>query len=118
MNNTLGNQIRIARERKGLSQEELAEIVGYSDKTAICKIEKGVRDIPRKKVDVFATALGVSSAFLEGYENSEMLQMMIQQEKPRPVLDNLYTKLSTLDDSDLARISDFVDFVKSQKGGN
>lgn len=114
----IGERIRSARERKGLSQEELAEIVGYSDKTAICKIEKGVRDIPRKKVDVFAAALGVSPAFLEGYENSEILQRMIQEEQRRPALVNLMSKLSPLDDSDLSRISDYVDFIRSQKGAN
>ena len=60
---TLGNNIRMYREQKGLSQEELANRCGWTTNNArstISKIESGVNDVPTSKVKVIAEQLGVS----------------------------------------------------------
>lgn len=54
-----GTIVRVLRERKGMTQEELAEIVGYAHKSSINKIETGRNDIPKNKLLAFAQALGV-----------------------------------------------------------
>ena len=59
---TLGNNIRMYREQKGLSQEELANRCGWTTNNArstISKIESGVNDVPTSKVKVIAEQLGV-----------------------------------------------------------
>lgn len=67
-------RIRDKRIEKGFSQQKLAELVGYNDKTAIAHIEKGRIDIPQSKILAFAEALGTTTSFLlDGYEEEEGL---------------------------------------------
>lgn len=56
-----GKLIRQKRLERGLSQEELAKICGYADKSVICHLEKGdVNDIPLSKAVQLAKALKVT----------------------------------------------------------
>lgn len=65
---TTGQIIKILRESKGMTQEELADAMGYSHKSSINKIEMGKSDIPQSKLIAFAKILGVSPAELVGAE--------------------------------------------------
>ena len=58
--------IKALREHLGLSQEELARKVGYTDRSSIAKIEAGRVDLSQSKISAFATALGVTPAQLMG----------------------------------------------------
>ena len=62
--------IKTLRERIGLSQEELARKVGYSDRSSIAKIEAGRVDLSQSKISAFASALGVTPAQLMGIATS------------------------------------------------
>ena len=64
----VGQNIAEARKQAGLTQEELAARVGYKTKSAINKIELGVRDLPQKKIAAFAQALGVTPGHLMGWD--------------------------------------------------
>lgn len=64
----VGRNILTLRKKLGWTQEELARRVGYSSKTTINKIELGSRDLPQKKIKAFADALGVTPAYLMGWE--------------------------------------------------
>lgn len=66
----IGKNIMEARKRAGLTQEELATRVGYKSKSAINKIELGIRDLPQKKIVQFAEALGTTPAALMGWEST------------------------------------------------
>lgn len=62
----LGERIRAARDRKNLSQERLALLVG-KDQRAISEIEAGTRKLPANDLPAFATALEVPLLyFFEG----------------------------------------------------
>ena len=67
----LGERIRAQRKVLGLTQEELAERLGYTSKSTINKIEMGINDIPQRKVVEFAKALNVSPAYLVGWDDDE-----------------------------------------------
>lgn len=67
---TIGQRIADERKRLGMTQEELAHKVGYKTKSAINKIEMGLRDVPRKKISSFASALGLLPGQLMGWEES------------------------------------------------
>ncbi len=55
-----GELIKQKRLERGLSQQELAILCGYNDKSAICKIETGcVEDIPLTKAIKMAQILKV-----------------------------------------------------------
>lgn len=67
---TVGERIRQTRIAKDLSQTELAERARYSDKTRISKIEHAGNDISMKQVRRLAKALGVTAAYLMGWEDA------------------------------------------------
>lgn len=68
---TVGEKIREARLKKGFTQAELAELLGYKSRSSINKIEVEGRDIPRSSIIKFAKALDVSPAYLMGWEDEE-----------------------------------------------
>lgn len=68
---TLGQRIRKKRLELHLSQEELAKRLGYKSRSSINKIELGLNDITQSKVAEFAYALGVSVAYLMGWDDHE-----------------------------------------------
>lgn len=63
----LGKKIKTRREQLGLSQDELAKMLGYKHKSSINKIELGAADVPRAKVPAFAKALGMTAAEFSGW---------------------------------------------------
>lgn len=66
---TVGNNILNLRKSLGLTQEELAQKVGYKSKSTINKIEKGINDIPQSKILKIAEALETSPEQLIGRED-------------------------------------------------
>ena len=70
---TVGNNILNRRKFLGLTQEELAQKMGYKSKSTINKIELGINDIPQSKIAKFAEVLGTTPAFLMGWEEKENL---------------------------------------------
>lgn len=69
---TIYQRIKDLRESKGMSQQELAEKVGFKTASAVNKIELGLRDINQSKIKAFAEALGTTSCYLlDGKETSK-----------------------------------------------
>ena len=68
---TKGDKIRIAREAKGLTQEELGAVCGVSKQT-IYKYEQGIiTNIPSDKVELICSELDISPVYLMGWEAGE-----------------------------------------------
>ena len=67
---TIGERILELRTRAGLSQEELAEKVGYKSRSAIQKIEGNLRDVSHSMVITFAKALNTTPHYLLGWLDS------------------------------------------------
>lgn len=65
----LNVRIKQRREALGMSQAELAELLGYSDRSTIAKIEKGTNDITQSKIEAFAKVLHTTPAYLMGWES-------------------------------------------------
>lgn len=61
-------RIKERRQELGLTVEELAQKMGYKDKSSISKIENGKADIPQSKVIAFARALNTTTAYLVGVD--------------------------------------------------
>ena len=68
--NTCGDRVRIARNRAGLSQEQLAarvQLDGYSlTQKAVSRIEAGTRVVPDYEIPLLADALNVDPLWLLG----------------------------------------------------
>lgn len=63
----IGDRIKARRNELGLTQAELAKLLGYKSKTTIAKIESGINDIQQSKVVSFAKALRTTPAYLMGW---------------------------------------------------
>ena len=64
----IGENIKERREALGMSQDELAEKMGYKSRSTIAKIEKGVNDVTQTNIVKFAKVLGTTPAVLMGWE--------------------------------------------------
>lgn len=85
----MGERIKAARLKKGYSQTELAELLGYKSRSSINKIEVEGRDIPRSSIVKFAQVLGVTPSYLMGWNDEQ-----------KPKKDKAYI----LDDANIRRI--------------
>ena len=60
----IGRRVREARIAIGLTQDELAEKMGYTSRTTINKIEMGINGIPNSKLPLLAEFLNVDISYL------------------------------------------------------
>lgn len=116
---TLGNNIRMYREQKGLSQEELANRCGWTTNNArstISKIESGVNDVPTSKLKVIAEQLGVSVCDLMNssvnVQTKDKIRKLIEQCYGKEVYETL-SSLLDLDASDQKVIKTMIDSMLS-----
>ena len=116
---TLGNNIRTYREQKGLSQEELANLCGWTTNNArstISKIESGVNDVPTSKLKVIAEKLGVSVCDLmnssANVQTKDKIRKLIEQCYGKEVYETL-SSLLDLDTSDQKVIKTMIDSMLS-----
>lgn len=66
---TMYERIKMLREKYGMSQQELAEKVGFKTASAVNKIELGLRDLNQTKIMAFAKALHTTPAYLMGWDD-------------------------------------------------
>ena len=79
---TIYDRIKELRIKRGLSQLDLALLVGYKGRSAISKVENGERDISQSMIIKYADALKVTPAFLLYGEEFD------EQEQNTPVTEN------------------------------
>ena len=63
-------KIKMLRTQLRLSQDELAKLTGYTDRSSIAKIESGKVDLTESKIIALAKALSVSPSYLMGLSDS------------------------------------------------
>lgn len=80
-------RIKSRREELGMSQEELAQKVGYKSRSSIQKIEKGENDISQSKVKALAEALNTTPEYLMGWT--------LTKDKEETLLLTAYRKLNS-----------------------
>lgn len=67
----LYKNIKARRNELNMTQIDLAEKLGYADKSMISKIEKGLVDLPQSKILAFAEVLKVTPGELMGLDGTE-----------------------------------------------
>lgn len=99
----LYENIKKRRIELNLTQEQLAALMGYSDKTMISKIEKGAVDLSISKVVEFANVLNINPRVLMGWEEPSADSDDTDSEKAE--LLSIYDDISTDDQSQLLKIA-------------
>ena len=60
----IGDRIKARREELGITQQQLADRVGFKSKSTINKIELGINGVAQKRIVDFAKALDTSIEYL------------------------------------------------------
>ena len=76
---TIGQRIRRIRIAKGLTQDDLANLMGYSNRSTINKIESGAHNIDHEKILKFAYMLVPAGYLLTGEKNYKTNRMFLLQ---------------------------------------
>ena len=106
----LYKNIRSRRIALKMTQQELAQKLGYKSTSTIAKIESGENDIPQAKLAAFADALNTTPAALMGINNAASAQNLPENavtckiSKGKPQLEKIIKKLESLSDKDLNRV--------------
>ena len=66
----LYENIKVLRLEQRMTQDELARRAGYTDRSSIAKIERGMVDLPQSKIKQFAKIFGVTPSHLMGWDAS------------------------------------------------
>lgn len=67
----LYENIKKRRQALNMSQQALAEAVGYSGKSMVSQVEKGMIDLPSTMITKFAKALDCTEAYLMGWDDEK-----------------------------------------------
>lgn len=102
----IGQLIKQRRQELGLTQEELAQRLGYKHKSAVNKLEMNINDVNQTKLKRIAKALECSTTyFIEDVEH----------ETPMPEQVMIYAeKLSKLPPSKLDNAMKYIDFLSKE----
>ena len=71
MGTIIYDNIRKRRIELGMSQQQLADLTGYGDRSSIAKIEKGLVDLSQSKLEIFAAALKMKPSDLMGWNQDQ-----------------------------------------------
>ena len=101
----IGERIKRRRQELKWSQRELASRMNY-DHSTITRIETGKIDIPQSRVVQFSKVLGVSIAYLMGWETEEI-------QKKNDILSDIILQLR--DDNELLGIVETLANLDTEK---
>lgn len=109
----IGSRIKDRRIELGMSQDELAEKMGYKSRSTIAKIEKGVNDVVQTNIVKFAEVLRTTPAYLMGWEKVQQKNSILADLTIRMRTDEEFCSivegLNKLDAVQLASIKQIVE---------
>lgn len=92
---TFGERVLALRTEKGMTQDELAKILGYKSRSSINKIEVGERSIPTSILYRLANALDLSFIDLIF---CDVNNLFLEENKNKEVSDNVKWLMNMSDD--------------------
>lgn len=115
----LYHNIKSKREELGISQDELAGKTGYTSRSSIAKIEKGLVDLTQTKIDLFAKALETTPSNLMGWdeqveETADALFNLINDE----VLQRLNELYGGMNEQSRKRLMNYADLLIREEKEN
>lgn len=99
-----GKMVKYYRKLARMSQEELANKLGYKHKSSIGKIESGVARVPADRVVDFAKALGITVEELMKNITAERIQMPIFENEEEEDGTHYFTSHSDSDNNRLRNV--------------
>lgn len=122
------DRIRERRLKLGMTQDELADKVGFKTKGSVCKLETGDRSIPIGRLRKLAEALETSVDYLIGNESPktgdvrEYYRLKMESNKPidkdtalHTIMDLLLTHKKAFKRSDLEWLKQNIDYLLNEE---
>lgn len=101
-----GENLKKLRTSRGMSQEELATKLGYTNRSSINKIELGINDMPRSKIEEAAKVLNVSP--LELFKNEPLEENTVLEEIVDDRLKALEINYEKLNEANKMRLATYL----------
>ena len=104
----IGSIIRSRRIELDMTQEELANKLGYKSKSTINKIELGINDIPQSKIVQFANALDTTPSVLMGW-----VEVTPEVQKNNDIMADIIVRIRT--DADFLSVIELLNNLDSDQ---
>lgn len=114
MKTPIGTKIKTLRLELGWSLRDLSKRMGYANQSTVARIESGEIDITQSKVVKFADVLGVSVAYLMGWEEEMEKNPVGLAERHIEILTDeqfvgMFDKFRSLDEKKRKIVIDLID---------
>ena len=110
---TKGRRIRLKREELNISQTDLSKLVGISKQTLYKYENDIVTNIPSSNIQKIADALGVTPAYIMGWETPDYTvqpgDILIEVDKAK----ELYSQYESLPPEKQAAFLNYLKFLQS-----
>lgn len=108
----IGERIRNRRLELKMSQDELAQKLGYKSRSSINKIENAASGLPQPKIMAIAAALQTTPAYIMGWEETQKkadtISDVVLKMKTNPEFLSLVEKLVVLDSSQISSVDHLI----------
>ena len=116
---TLGERIRNRRIELGLSQQELAERLGYKSKVSVSNAENDRDDMTTTRIEKYAKALNTTPADLMGWLDVEIdtnfdTRIKDMENRMKKYVE-IYKYLDSLSDKDIKSVEKYAQFLALQE---
>lgn len=112
----LYENIKFYRKKSGMTQDELAKLAGYTDRSSIAKIERGVVDLSQSKIAQFADIFGITPGELMGWveeqKNNDIISDAVVRMRTDEEFFSLVHTLLHMDPEQLSGLSAFLKKLK------
>lgn len=103
----MGQKIRMAREARGMTLDELSEKIGYTHRSSMSLIELGKRSVTTTKAQLIAQALRVDVLWLVSEDDNP--PVFIEQSP----IEKIFEQLSPANKANLIQYAEFL--IKQQE---
>jgi len=115
--NELYKNIKKRRQELSMTQQELAEKIGYTDRSSVAKIENGRIDLSQSKIMQIAKALETTPGDLMGnvehkesqYYDSETVQIVTDRLRRNPEYSVLFKAASNVKPEEIEYVTRFIE---------
>jgi repressor LexA len=116
----IGQKIKERRQELQWSQRELSERMGYNNHSTITRIESGKVDVPQSRIVRFSEVLGVSIAYLMGWDDEIEQDPVGTAERHIEILmdediSDIFEEFKTLDATQKKLVKDLVHSLATKK---
>lgn len=117
----VGERIKQRREELKMTQDELAQKVGYTSRSSVAKVEANANGMVQSKLVAFANALQTTPAYLLGWDDessekkNDIITDVILRLRTDDIFINVVNELNELSSEQLLAVQTMLSAFKKQQ---